>query len=392
MDANQQASGKLSSFFSPHKITYGFGAARTVGAEASLLGAKKALVLTDRGVLEGGIVDSIKDSLLSVRVSVVLYDRVELETPARVIDEGARLARDERCDAVVAVGGGTTLDTAKGVSLMSRNEGAVLDYVGQGRVPSRGLPKIMIPTTAGSGSEVTWGFGVTDEATKRKLAVGTPFNLADAVILDPRLTVSLPPVLTAETGLDALGHAVEAYVSRNHTPFSDMLAMEAIRLVGKSLLPAYCKGDNLEARSEMLLAATLAGLAFGSGGLGAGHAFSFALETELRLSHARAVAVALPHTMEYNKIADLGRFTSIGRALGEPVDGLSDSEGADRAIGAVRRLLERTSVSSRLRDYGVSEADVPRLTAATMEQNRLFSPNPRNLSESDVRSIYVRAL
>jgi alcohol dehydrogenase len=392
MDRSYLFPGGLNSFFSPCKVTLGLGAAAATGAEAEFLRATKALVVTDEGVVKAGLVETVLKSLCASHVSVILFDKVELETPARVIGDGARVAREEHCDLLVAVGGGTTLDTTKGISLMAANTGNVLDYVGRGRVPVRGVPKIMIPTTAGSGSEATWFFGVTDEATKSKKAVGTLYNLADAVILDPLLSLSLPPLLTAETGLDAFAHAMEAYVSRNRTPFSDILAIEAIRLVGNSLLPAYSKGENLEARSDMLLAATLGGLAFSSGGLGAVHAFSFALETELGLGHARAVAVILPHIMEYNKIGESGRYGSVARALGERVETLSNRQAGDAAVDAVRRLLDRTGISSRLRDYSASEHDVARLTAATMQQDVLFAPNPRDLTEQDVRSIYLRAL
>jgi alcohol dehydrogenase class IV len=392
MDAGSLIPGKLNNFFSPSKIAFGHGAAKTTGTEAAFLGGTRALIITDEGVVKSGLVDAIRDSLVQSKIETVLFDGVEPETPARVIDEGARIARAKQCDVLVAVGGGTTLDTTKGISLMTTNEGKVLDYVGGGRTPSKGVTKIMIPTTAGSGSEVTWFFGVTDEATKSKKAVRTPHNLADAVILDPLLTLSLPPQLTAETGLDALAHAIEAYVSFNRTPFSDLLAIEAIRLVGGSLLPAYAKGENLEARSEMLLAASLGGLAFSSGGLGAIHAFSFVLEMELGLGHARSIAVIMPHIMEYNKMGEARRYRSIAQALGERVDKLSDAEAADAAISCVRWMLERTDISCRLRDYGVSENDISRFTAATMQQDMLFVPNPRNLTEQDVRNIYLRAL
>lgn len=392
MDASCLTPGRLNNFFSPSKIAFGQGAAKTAGTEAAFLGGTTALIITDEGVMKSGLVDVIRDSLQRSKIETVLFDGVEPETPARVIDEGARIARAKKCDLLVGIGGGTTLDTTKGISAVATNGGKVLDYVGRGKVPAKGLPKIMVPTTAGSGSEVTWFFGVTDEATGSKTAVGTQYNLADAVILDPLLTLSLPPQLTAETGLDALAHAIEAYVSFNRTPFSDLLAIEAIRLVGSSLLAAYAKGENLEARSEMLLAASLGGLAFSSGGLGAIHAFSFVLEMELGLGHARSIAVIMPHIMEYNKIGEARRYRSIAQALGERVEGLSDADAADAAINCIQRMLERTGMSWRLRDYGVSENDISRFTAATMQQDTLFIPNPRNLTERDVRNIYLRAL
>jgi alcohol dehydrogenase len=384
--------GRVNNFFSPTKIVLGTGAAKTVGAQAKAIGCRRALLVTDQGIISTGMVEAIKESLVSEKIDFVVFDKVELETPARVIEEGAKYARDNNCDLLIALGGGTTIDTTKGMSLMVTNKGSVLDYVGVDRVSVKGLPKVLIPTTAGSGSEATRAFGVTDEEEKMKKAVSTPYCLADVSILDPLLTLSLPPMLTAETGLDALAHAVEAYVSELATPFSDMFALEAIRLVGKSLLTAYAKGENIQARYDMLLAATLAGLAFGSGGLGAVHAFSFVLETEHGLGHARAVSVILPHIMQYNRIATLHKYGMMAMALGEPVDGLSDSQAAEMAIVAVGRLLDETTISSRLGDYGISQDHLPALVTGTMKQTRLFVPNPRNLTEEDVRNIFMRAL
>ena len=392
MQASFYFPGRLNNFFSPTKIMLGAGAAKTAGAQAKGIGCKKALLVTDQGIISTGMADALKESLAAEKLDFLVFDRVELETPARVIEEGAKYARENNCDLLIALGGGTTIDTTKGISVMATNKGGVLDYVGVDRVPVKGLPKILIPTTAGSGSEATRAFGVTDEAERMKNAVSTPYCLADVTILDPLLTLSLPPMLTAETGLDALGHAVEAYASELATPFSDMFAVEAIRLVGKSLLKAYAKGENIEARFDMLLAATLAGLAFGSGGLGAVHAFSFVLETEHGLGHARAVSVVLPHIMQYNKIAALHKYGMMAMALGESVDGLSDSQAAETAVIAVQRLLDETGISSRLGDYGISQGHLPALVAGTMKQTRLFIPNPRNLTEEDVRDIFMQAL
>lgn len=381
--------GRLSNFFSPNKIVLSVGAANTVGAEAKALGAKRAVIATDAGMVQTGLVEQVKASLTAQGLTVVVYDKVEIETPARVIDDCAAVARKEQCDVIVALGGGTTLDTAKGVSLMAVNSGSVLDYEGMDRVPLKGLPKIMMPTTAGSGSEVTRVFAVTGRADKMKTVVYTPHNLADVVILDPLLTLTLPGALTAETGLDVLGHAMEAYTSMNATPFSDMLAAEAIRLVGKSLRAAYAKGQNLEARYNMLYAATIAGLAFSSGGLGAIHALGFVLEN-FGMGHARTVSVLLPYVMAYNSIAAPEKYRAVAELLGEKTEGLSAREGAELAVRAVERLLRDLSISSNLGDYGISKDDVPAMVASTMKQDRLFVPNARNLTEKDVADIYLQ--
>lgn len=386
------AIGAMGKFFSPNRIKFGQGALRIIGDEARALAATRVLLVTDRGVLAAGIVETARQTLLSAGLEVVVFDRVEPETPARVVHEGARAAREAGCDMLVGLGGGTTLDTTKGISLVSTNGGSVLDYVGADKAPARGLPKILVPTTGGSGSEASVGFGVTDEEAQTKNSVLTPFNLADAVVLDPLLTLSLPPVLTAETGIDALSHNVEAYVSHFATPLSDVLALEGIRLAGKSLLAAFAKGENVEARGDMLLAATLGGLAFSGSGLGAVHSFSFALETRMGLTHARAVAIILPHIMEFNAIGAPLKYGALARLLGEATDGMPEVQAARSAASAVRRLAETMGISCRLRDYGVAEEHVDGLVAATMEQARLFAPNPRNLTKEDVKTLYLRAL
>lgn len=383
--------GRVNNFFSPNKIMLGVGATRGIGAEVIALGAKKVIIVTDAGVVKAGILEEIKKSLLLKNVDVVVYDKVEIETPAHVIDDCAMVARNEGCDAVIGLGGGTTLDTTKGVALMAMNKGSVIDYEGFDRVPLKGLPKIMIPTTAGSGSEATRVFAITDEKDKTKKVVYTIYNLADVVILDPLLTVSLPSSLTAETGLDVLAHAMEAYTSLNATPFSDMLASEAMRLVGKSLLAAYAKGENLEARLDMIFAATLAGLAFSSGGLGAIHALSFVLEN-YGMGHAKSVSVMMPHVMEYNKIAAAEKYGAIAGFLGDDVNGVSLYQGANLAVIAVKRLLEEVNISIKLKDYGISKDDVPAMVASTMKQSRLFVPNARNMTEKDITDIYMRSL
>jgi alcohol dehydrogenase len=384
--------GTLNNFYSPNKIILSNGAASVVGIEAKALGSKKAMVVTDQGMVKTGSVELIKEYLKAQGIETVVYDKVEPETPVGVIEDAAQRARSERCDVIIALGGGTTLDTVKGVSLMAVNAGVVLDYEGIDRVPLKGLPKIMIPTTAGSGSEVTRVFGITDQKNRTKGIVYTLYNLADVVILDPALTLSLPPGLTADTGMDVLVHAVEAYTSATATPFSDMLALEAIRLVGRDLPAAYAKGENLEARFNMLMAASMAGLAFSSAGLGAVHGLAFELETKHGVSHARAAAVMLPHVMDFNRIAAPQKFASIARALGEDVGRAPDHEGAIEAVTAVLRILKDLNISCRLSDYGITDSDVPDMAEGASRQVRLFSQNARNVGKQDVIDIYMKGL
>jgi len=329
--------------------------------------------------------------LQAAKIDFVIFDRVEAEPPARIVDECGQLVRKEGADLVIGIGGGSSMDTAKGAALLAKSSGKIVDYVGFDKFSQRGLPKILLPTTAGTGSEVTRNFVITDEAENRKKVVFTDFGLADVAIVDPLLTVTCPPVVTADTGMDALVHAIETFVSVNATPFSDTLAIEAIRLIGEYLPVAYVKGDNIEARFNMALAATLAGLAFPSGGLGAVHALSYVLGTEYHLSHGRTNAIMLPYVVAYNKLGNLRKYALIAQTMGENIDGLSDYEAADKLASYLLRLLEIVGIPSKLGAYGVSEKDMPKLVAGGMEYSRLFVPNPRNLTEEDVRKIYLSA-
>ena len=390
MKNNFFATDRICSFFSPNKIILGVGVAKQAGREAKFLGGEKALIVTDPGVVKAGLLEGIQESLMSEKVRVGIFDRVEPEPPARVIDECAKLAREENYNIIIGLGGGSSLDTAKGASIMATNKGKVLDYTGMDMVPKKGLPKILLPTT-GSGSEVTRVFAPTDETDMTKKVVYSNFNFADVVMVDPLLTISLPPDLTADTGIDALVAAIEPFVSVTATPFSDILAIEAIRLISENLPIVYAKGDNIMARFNMSLAAINANLAWQSGGLGAVHALSFILETEANLRHARATSIMLPHVMDYNKIGNPFKFGQIAQAMGENVNGLPLYEAAEKSIDAVKKLLEALHISMRLSDYGVSKEKLPNLVEGAMKQARLFPPNPRSLTREDVKNIYLKA-
>lgn len=378
-------------FFSPAKIVIQAGAARDIVQEVQALGGKRVMIVTDPGIVEAGLLDDINGYLNAARLTVEVFDQVELEPPARVIDQSAAFAREKDIDIIIGIGGGSSLDTAKGTSIMATNPGKVMEYAGMELVPNRGLPKIMIPTT-GSGSEVTRVFAPMDEASQTKAVVYTNFNLAEVVISDPLLASTMPPDLAADTGIDGLIAAIESFVSVNANPFSDLLALEAIRLIRTYLPTVYAKADHMEARQHVSLAAIMSNLAWQSAGLGAVHALTYVLESECNIRHARACSIMLPHVMAYNMIGNLKKFGLIARTMGENIDRLSDHEAAEKAISAVKRLLEIVNISYKLSDYGVSSAQLPKLVNGAMKQARLFVPNPRDITHSDVERIYQNAI
>jgi alcohol dehydrogenase class IV len=301
------------------------------------------------------------------------------------------MIREGMYDVVIGLGGGSSLDIAKGSAIMATHPGAILDYVGINTVHKPGLPKILIPTTAGTGSEVTRSVVVTDERENTKKVVSSSFVIPEVAILDPMLTLSMPPDVTANTGMDALVHAIESYVSVNTTPFAEILAIEAVGLVAHNLPLAYSKGSDVTARYNMLLAANIAGLSFGSGGLGAVHGLSYVIGSEYHISHGRSNAIMLPHVMNFNKTGNLRKFAKIAEAMGENVEGLSMYEAAEKSVEAVKKLLNAVQIPFRLSQYEISRDDLPKLVEGGMKQARLFIPNPRDLTQEDVRSIYEKA-
>ncbi len=381
----------IHSFFSPRKVLFGPNAIKSVGEQAKILGASKAMIVTDSGVMKSGMVEPIGSYLESAGISYAVFDQVLPDPPVRVVEDCVLRIKEKKIDLVIGLGGGSALDVAKGASIMAVNPGTITDYAGPDLVPQGGLPKILVPTTAGTGSEATRVIIVADEKMGMKKAIYSDYALADVSIVDPVLTLSMPPHVTADTGLDALAHAIETFVAKTATPFSNVLALEAIRLISQNLAGAYTNGDSVEARSGMSLGALLAGLAFGSGGLGGVHALAYPLSSEYRLTHGRSVAAILPAVMSYNVVGSPDRYGMIGEAMGGKTEGLSPLEKAQTAVAAVSRLLAQVDVSAQLRDYGAPKEDIPRLAQEGMKFSRLFVPNPRALTAEDVEKIYREA-
>jgi alcohol dehydrogenase len=392
MKSNFTMMTKINTFLSPSKIIFGNGAVNQTGAEVKRLGAKKALIITDKVVIKAGLTAGLEEALKKEKIDYGIYDKVEAEPRAWNHDECAQVARDNGHDILIGIGGGSPMDVAKGASILVTNGGKILDYTGTDMIPKRGLLKILVATTAGTGSEVTRTLTAIDETDDFKKAIHSDFLLSDVAIVDPTLTVSMPTSVTADTGVDALVHAIETYVSFSATPFSDVLGLEAIRLIAENLRAAYTKPNNMEARFNMSLGATLAGMAFASGGLGIIHGLSNLLGVKFRMSHGRSNAVMLPYVVDYNRIANAEKFAEITEAMGVDTEGLSAYEAAEELAPLLFQLLEDVQIPTNLSDYGVSEKDIDMLVDGTMKISRLFVPNPRVPTEEDIRDIFTQAL
>ena len=371
----------------PTDIHFGCGVLRDLPERIRATGAGRPFLVTDPGVCAAGIADEVANILRTAGMEFTLCDKVKPDSGSALIDETTAELKRSACDAVVGIGGGSSLDTAKAVAALATNPGKALDYVGLHKVRNRPMPVIAIPTTAGTGSEVTLWSVFTDDTRSIKVAIGGVMLYPAVALCDPDLTLGLPPMLTAATGMDALAHAVECYTNNACQPISAALALRAIELIGRHLRSAVLNGRGRESRYGMMLAATMAGIAMNPTRLGLAHALAMPLGSwDLRVPHGIVLAVTLPAVMEFNYPAEPDRFIEVARALGEPVDSLSRMEAAARAVSAVRGLSRDIGIPGSLGDYGVRDEHVRPIVDEAMKSGNV-PVNPRRTCAEDLARI-----
>ena len=374
----------------PTDIHFGCGVVRKLPELLRQLGAARPMIVADAGVR--ALVERVAGILAAAGIEAAVWDRVRADSGAALIQEGTAELAASRCDAVVGIGGGSSLDTAKAIAAMATNAGSPLEYTGLHKVKNRPLAMVAIPTTAGTGSEVTLWSVFTDEASGAKVAMGSVLLYPAVALCDPELTLGLPPALTAATGMDALAHAIECYTNNACQPISGSLALRAIELIGQYLRSAALNGGNLEARSGVMLASTMAGIAMNPTRLGLAHALAMPLGSwDLHIPHGVILAVTLPLVMDFNYRAEPERFIDVARALGERVDGLSRMEAASRAVAAVRSLAGDIGIPASLGEYGLREEHVERVVAEAMKSGNV-AVNPRRAGAEDLAGILRQAL
>jgi alcohol dehydrogenase class IV len=385
-------SGATHVFHSPSKIIFGLDTAKNIAEEVTRLGGEKVLLVTDRILVEQNVIGPVIDSLNAGSIPYSVFDRVEPDPPTELVNEAAEQFKKEGCNVVVGIGGASSLDVAKGVSLLATNEGDVFSIMGIEQVKKRGAPKILISTTHSAGGELSpYVIMHLSREDHSIIPILSEYAIPEVAIMDPLLTVSMPPTLTVDTGIDSLATAIEAWVAADATVFSDAFSERAIELGMRYLPVAWAKGSNVTARYFMALTATLAGMAFVSSSVGAVHALSYAVANAYRLTHGRSLGVLLPHVMRFNIAGNPERYAEAAELMGKTTEGLSDLEAAEVAVEAVEELLDAVEVSCRLRDYGASEGDLTRLTEETMEMAAFFTGNPRDFNEKNVMAIYQAA-
>ena len=374
------------------RIVMGPGAIGQIGDEIRKMKAKKVLLVTDKGIVEAGLIKPALESLEKSEINHAAFDGVEPDPRYEIAADCVSMIRREKADLVIGFGGGSAIDIAKSAAIMATNEAPIAEYFGIDLIPQPGLPTVMVPTTAGTGSEVTPIAILSDEGEKLKKGIVSPYLFPSIAILDPELTLGLPPNITASTGMDALIHAIEAYTSVNATDMTDILAFRAMELVYHNIRTAYANGNNLPARSSMMEGSLLAGMAFANAGVTAVHAFAYPIGAEFHIPHGVANTLMLPHVMRFNLLGNLSKFADISEAFDLSIEGMDELQTAEMFVEAIERLAKDLRVPKNLSEFGISQKDVPALAEGVMKVTRLLANNPRVINLEDAVEIYKAAL
>lgn len=344
--------------------------------------------------MKAGLADKVSESIKNENIHYTIFSQCLPNVPLSGICQCCKLIQDEKINLIIGMGGGTVMDTVKLVGLLAANDGDVNVLFDTAKIRARSLPRILIPTTSGTGSEWSDVAVYTKEPDKRKTPVRSDHLWAEVAIIDPLLTLNLPPSVTAETGMDALSHAIEAYTSWKANVITDMLAEKVINLVAENLRIAYAKGSkHVEARCNMSIAAGLAALALRTSGSYIVHSFSYPLCHQTDLSHGAACSLMLSPVMEFNLMGNMDKFARIAWLMGEKTTGLSLWEKAQKSVGAVRRLSIDLNLKQRLSEVGISENDIPGIVDYVFKfHSYQIENNPRNLSREDALQILTAVL
>lgn len=395
-------------FFSTQKIVFGNGSIQKLDQVLQQLKAKNVLLITDPGIKGAGIADKIIGLLEQADYKVAVYDQVVPEPPVDSAVECYNFAKAQMdTDAIIGLGGGSSIDMAKIVALLIAHGGHPLDYAGgENQVPGPVAPLIAIPTTAGTGSEVTSVAVVTDEVNNLKLGISDNYLRPAVALLDPELSLGLPAYVTACSGIDALSHAIESYTAKPYQyiqaegeilfqgaiPISDALAVQAIELISNNLVLAVQQGSNLEARSNMMLASLLAGMAFSNAGNAAAHALAYPIGGLVKSPHGEVTGLLMPYVMDFNADVQPEKTKKIAQIFGVDTEGLSQKEVASAASQSVLDLLEKIGLPTKLSEIGIKEEHIEEIASKTLKIERLIRNNPRVSTLNNLKELLYKAL
>lgn len=379
-------------FILPKASYVGQGALNGLLLEIEKHRAKRVLLITQDDIKKAGLAERVCRELTAGKIEHDLYTEVEPEPGVANVEKAAAFVRDNNYDLIIGLGGGSVIDVAKTAAVLAKNNGTVVDYAGIDKIPAPGLPSIIIPTTAGTGAEVTMNaiFSFPEEKVKKGLV--SRYLMPSAAIVDPLMTMTMPPSVTAATGMDALVHAVESFTALKATTHTEMYAECAIMKIASNLRTAVANGQDVQARTEMCWGSYFAGISLANAGVGAVHALAYPLGGQFRVPHGIANAILFPSVIEFNIIGNMDKFAHIADLMGENINGRSPREAAMLAVKAIRELSRDVNIPVSLREVGVEEGDIDALVEGTASQNRLLSNNPRAISPVDIKNIYQEAL
>ncbi|MCL2618220.1 MAG: iron-containing alcohol dehydrogenase [Defluviitaleaceae bacterium] len=372
-------------------VVFGMDSVQNVGQEAAKLGSKRALLLSGPNIEKSGSLEAVAQSLRGEGIECVvrIEARSTVEPTAQSAEEVAAFAKDEGTDCVIGFGGGSVMDVAKMASALVTNPGRAADYFGIDKIPKRGLPTIMIPTTSGTGTEVTRYAVLLDAESNVKKVAASKVLLPSASIIDPKLTVSCPPSVTANTGIDAFMHVAEPFVSTLANPITDSMAISAMEMISKWIGKAYAKGDDLNARYYMSMGSLMSGIIMNNTGTSIVHALSYPIGGEFHINHGRALTPIMRACFEFIMPAVEDKFYIMAKALGEKVDHLSTREGALLCLDALEHMCERLELPTRMEDAGITDkSGIDRWAVDAYAERRLLSRSARDLTVEDIKKIY----
>ena len=354
--------------------------------------ARNVLIISDKGVAGAGLIARPQALLEEAGASVSIIDDTPPEPSVEQVESILAAAQGTAWDLVIGIGGGSAMDVAKIVAVMLNNDVKLRDLLNKAPIPRRGIPTVMVPTTAGTGSEATPNSIILVPEDELKVGIVSPKLMPDCVILDPQMTLGLPPAITASTGMDALCHAIECYTSKKGNPFSEMIALKAIRLISRSIREAFKNGKNLDARHDMLLGAFYGGMCIATSSTTAVHALAYPLGGKYRIAHGISNAILLPYVMQFNAVGNEAKFRDIAEAMGIDIARLSDAEATQAFIAALFAFNHDLEIPTNLKRWNITEADLETLVEGAAKVTRLLDNNPRPMNKDDIRAVYLKLL
>ncbi len=374
------------------RISAGPGSVESLKDIVADFGAKNVLVISDKGVAAAGLIERPQALLIEAGTTVKIIDETPPEPDVGQVEAILAKATGAAWDLVVGIGGGSAMDVAKIVAVMLNNDVKLRELLDKAPIARRGVPTVMIPTTAGTGSEATPNSIVLVPEDELKVGIVSPKLMSDCVILDPLMTLGLPPAITASTGMDALTHAIECYTSKKGNPFSEMIALQAIRLIARSIRTAFADGKNVAARHDMLLGAFYGGMCIATSSTTAVHALAYPLGGKYRIAHGISNAILLPFVMRFNSLGNEAKFRDIALAMGLDLAGQSDAAAGEALVAALFALNRDLRIPADLKRWNIGEADLETLVDGAAKVTRLLDNNPRPMGKDDIRALYRQLL